>query len=390
MMPHALVGEVLAPEPLGRAAVVVEGGKILETVGSPRTADLPRERREVPGLICPGFIDLQLNGAFGVEVGPDAGALARLARELPKTGTTSFLPTAISWSTERYDPFLEALKDASGSPGANILGAHMEGPFLAPARRGAHDLANLCPVDLGFARRLVDSGMVRMMTLAPELPGAKEAIRLLTDGGSVASAGHTNASYEETLQAIDAGLSMGTHLYNAMSHLEHRAPNAVGALLVDDQVRAGIIADGVHVHEGALRLAYRQKGPEGLALVTDAMEAAGMPPGEYELSGRKVRLEDGVVRLPDGTLAGSALTMDRAVSNAVELLRVPIREAIRMATQTPAEILGIHGKGRIVPGADADLVLLAPSGAVYETIVGGESVYMGGREDEGLPDSPRS
>ena len=390
MTPYALVGEVLAPEPLGRAVVVVGGGKILEIVRSPRSADLPRELREVPGLICPGFIDLQVNGAFGIDVGPDAEALAELAHELPKTGTTSFLPTALSWSTERYDPFLEALKDASGSPGANILGAHMEGPFLAPTRRGAHDPANLCPVDLDFARRLVDSGMVRMMTLAPELPGAKEAIRLLTDGGSVASAGHTNASYEETLQAIDAGLSMGTHLYNAMSHLEHRAPNAVGALLVDDQVRAGIIADGVHVHEGALRLAYRQKGPEGLALVTDAMEAAGMPPGEYELSGRKVRLEDGEVRLPDGTLAGSALTMDRAVSNTVELLRVPIRDAVRMATQTPAEILGIHGKGRIVPGADADLVLLAPSGAVYETIVGGETVYLGSREDEGLPDSPRS
>ena len=390
MTPYALVGDVLAPEPLGRATVVVGGGKILEIVRSPRSADLPRELREVPGLICPGFIDLQINGAFGIDVKPDAEALAELARELPKTGTTSFLPTAISWSTERYDPFLEALKDASGSPGANILGAHMEGPFLAPARRGAHDLANLCPVDLGFARRLVDSGLVRMMTLAPELPGAKEAIRLLTDGGSVASAGHTNASYEETLQAIDAGLSMGTHLYNAMSHFEHRAPNVVGALLVDDQVRVGIIADGVHAHEGALRLAYRQKGPEGLALVTDAMEAAGMPPGEHELSGRKVRLEDGEVRMPDGTLAGSALTMDRAVSNAVELLRVPIRDAVRMATQTPAEILGIHGKGRIVPGADADLVLLAPDGAVYETIVGGETVYMGSREDEGLSDSPRS
>src|SRR5215207_6456330 len=212
MTPYALFGNVLAPEPLGRAAVVVEGGRILEIVRSPHLADLPRERREVPGLICPGFIDLQVNGAFGVEAGPDLVTLAKLARELPKTGTTSFLPTTISWSTERDDRFLEALKAASGSPGANILGAHMEGPFLAPARRGAHDPANLCPVDLGFVRRLVDSGMVHMMTLAPELPGAKEAIRLLTDGGSVASAGHTHASYEETLQAIDAGRSMGTHL----------------------------------------------------------------------------------------------------------------------------------------------------------------------------------
>lgn len=388
MTPHALVGEVLAPEPLGRVAVVVEGGKILETVRSPRLADLPPERREVPGLICPGFIDLQVNGAFGVEVGPDSGAIARLARELPKTGTTSFLPTAISWPAERYDSFLEVLKDAQRSEGANILGAHIEGPFLSPARKGAHDPAHLRPVDLGLARGLADSGMVRVMTLAPELPGAKEAIRLLTEGGSVASAGHTDASYEETLRAIDAGLSIGTHLYNAMGPFTHRSPGAVGALLADDRVRAGIIADGVHVHEGALRLAYRQKGPEGLTLVTDAMEAAGMPPGEYKLGGRKVRSEGGEVRLPDGTLAGSTLTMDRAVSNAVDLLSIPMRDAVRMATQTPADILGIRGKGKIVPGADADLVLLAPSGAVYETIVGGETVYVVGREDGGLPEPP--
>src|ERR687890_1134682 len=390
MTPYALFGNVLAPEPLGRAAVVVEGGRILEIVRSPHLADLPRERREVPGLICPGFIDLQVNGAFGVETGPDLEALAKLARELPKTGTTSFLPTAISWPTERYDSFLEVLKGASWLPGANILGAHIEGPFLSPARKGAHESAHLRPVDLGFTRRLADSGMVRVMTLAPELQGSKEAIRLLTEGGTVASAGHTDASYEETLRAIDAGLSMGTHLYNAMSPFTHRSPGTVGALLADDRVRAGIIADGIHVHEGALRVAYRQKGPEGLALVTDAMEAAGMQSGEYELSGRKVRLEDGEVRMPDGTLAGSALTMDQAMRNAVELLRIPLQEAVSMATQTPAEILGIYSKGRIVPGADADLALLAPSGAVYETIVGGETVYMGSREDEELPDSPRS
>jgi N-acetylglucosamine-6-phosphate deacetylase len=369
--------------------VVVEGGRILEVTRSPRSGDLPHEHREIPGLICPGFIDLQINGAFGIDVRSDPEVLAKLARELPKTGTTSFLPTAVSWPAERYDSFLEVLKDASRSPGANILGAHVEGPFLAPARRGAHDPANLRPVDLGLTKKLLASGMVRIMTLAPELPGAREAIRLLTDGGTVVSAGHTDVSDEEMVRAIDAGLSMGTHLSNAMSPFTHRAPGAVGALLADDRVRASIIADGVHVHEGALRLAYRQKGPEGLALITDATEAAGMPPGEYELSGRKVRLEDGEVRLPDGTLAGSALTMNRAVSNAVDLLRITVQDAVCMATQTPAEILGISGKGRIVPGADADLVLLAPDGAVYETIVGGETIYEKSREDDRPPESKR-
>jgi N-acetylglucosamine-6-phosphate deacetylase len=155
----------------------------------------------------------------------------------------------------------------------------------------------------------------------------------------------------------------------------------VGATLDDDRVRAGIIADGIHVHEGALRVAYRQKGADGLALVTDTMEAAGMPPGEYELSGREVRLQDGAVRLPDGTLAGSALTMDRAVRNAVALLGVSPQTAVRMAAETPAEILGMPEKGRIARGADADLVVLAPDLSVEETIVAGETVYEKGDDE---------
>jgi N-acetylglucosamine-6-phosphate deacetylase len=218
------------------------------------------------------------------------------------------------------------------------------------------------------------------MTMAPELPGAKEAAKLLHENGIVASVGHTDATYEQTLRALDVGFAKATHLYNAMSSFEHRAPGAVGALLTDERVRAGMVADGVHVHEGALRLAYREKGPYGLALVTDAMEAAGMPQGDYELSGRKVRLEDSAVRLPNGTLAGSALTMDQAVRNAVTFLGAPLKDAVRMASNTPAEILGLSEKGRIAPGADADLVILSTKGVVEETILAGETVYR--REDK--------
>src|SRR5215207_3044976 len=372
MAPYALVGEVLAPEPLGRAALILEGGRILDVVRSPRSGDLPGDRREVSGRICPGFIDLQINGAFGVDVGSDEAGLVELAARLPENGSTAFLPTAISWPADRYEAFLEALKRASAAAtGARMLGAHIEGPFLSRARKGAHDPANLCPVDTGLVEALLYTDLVRVMTLAPELPGAGKAAGLLREGGAVASVGHTDATYEEVLRGLDAGFSKATHLYNAMSPFTHRAPGAVGAVLADDRVRAGIIADGVHVHEGALRVAYRQKGPEGLALVTDAMEAAGMPPGEYKLSGRKARLEDGAVRLADGTLAGSALTMDTAVRNAAEMLRIPLHDAVRMATETPAEVLGMPEKGRILPGADADLVVLGAEGKIEETIVAG-------------------
>lgn len=371
-----LVGEAVVPGGLRQIAITIREGKISEVVNEPRSGDIPVNHRAVDGLICPGFIDLQINGAFGIDVGPDDVGLGELAARLPQTGTTAFLPTAISWPGERYEAFLEALRKASSGLGAQILGAHIEGPFLSPERKGAHDPENLRPIDLGLLKDILGAGPVAVMTLAPELEGAEKAAGLLCDSRVVASVGHTNATYEVISRAIDAGFSKATHLYNTMSPFEHRAPGAVGAVLTDDRIRAGIIADGVHVHEGALRLAYREKGVEGLALVTDAMEAAGMEDGEYELSGRTVQLEGGFVRLPDGTLAGSSLTMDSAVLNAVKFLDIPLKEAVRMASETPAEILSMPEKGRIAPGADADLVVLDREGFVQETIVDGKTVYQ--------------
>jgi len=378
--PRALLGNVLAPEPLGRAAVVFEEGRILDVVRDPLRSDLPRDVREVDAFICPGFVELQINGSFGVNVGPDGEALKRLARELPKTGTTSFLPTLISSPIGCYQAFLDALSGARNVSSARMLGAHLEGPFLSPLRKGAHDPANLLPIDLGLIQELAGSGLVRMMTLAPELPRAREAIRLLLENGVAPSAGHTDATYEELTGAVDEGLRAGTHIYNAMSPLQHRAPGAVGALLSDGRTRVGIIVDGVHVHEAALQIAYRQKGPDALALVTDAMEAAGMPDGEYELGGRTVRLEAGAVRLPDESLAGSALTMDAALRNAARLLEIPLHEALRMITSTPAAVLGLPAKGNISPGADADLVVLSAEGEVRETVVAGRIIYGTGKD----------
>ena len=373
--PYALVGETLTPTGPDRVAVMVRDGRIVDLVRSPRSEDLPEDSREFTGLLCPGFIDLQINGAFGVDVGPDAEALEILAEQLPSTGVTAFLPTLVSSPPDRYERIFAALEGCAKAPGAQALGAHLEGPFLAQSRKGAHDLAHLRPVDMGFLRHLLDSGKLRVMTLAPELPRALEAIAQLVETRVVASAGHTEATYDELVRAADAGMSLGTHLYNAMSQLKHRSPGAVGALLTDERVKVGIIVDGVHVHVGALRVAYRAKGSDGLALVTDAMEAAGMPPGDYKLGGREVRLQDGAVRLPDGTLAGSALTMDKAVRNAVRFLGVPLTEAARMASEVPARTLGLERKGRISVGCDADFTLVDQEGIVQQTIVAGTVAY---------------
>jgi N-acetylglucosamine-6-phosphate deacetylase len=373
--PYALVGEVLATGAPTRAAVVVRDGKIDALLSQPGSGKLPRNQREFAGLLCPGFVDLQINGAFGADVGSDPEAVRTLAARLPATGVTSFLPTLISSPPDRYEVFFAALEEGATEKGARVLGAHLEGPFLAPERKGAHDLANLSPVDLGLLRELLRSGKVRLMTLAPELENSLEAIEILVGEGTVASAGHTEATYEEISRAADAGLRLGTHLYNAMRPLAHREPGTVGALLSQDRIKSGIIADGVHVHEAAIRLAYRAKGPEGLVLVTDAMEAAGMPPGDYELGGRKVRLQDGAVRLSDGTLAGSALTMDGAVRNAVRFLGISLAQAARMAAENPAAAMRLEGKGRIAVGCDADFVLLDEGGTVLQTIVSGEMVY---------------
>ena len=372
---HALVGDVLLPEGRRRAGLVIRAGRVTEIVADPRDGDLPAGSRAVGGLIAPGFVDLQVNGGFGSDVGGDPGALEAISRALPRSGVTAYLPTAVSWPLERYAGLFEAVERAASAPGARILGVHLEGPFLAPSRSGAHDPANLRPVDLGVLAELLSSGRVRVMTLAPELPGALDAIEQIAGAGAVASAGHTEATHDDIVRAADAGLALGTHLFNAMSPLRHREPGAAGALLADRRLRTGLIADGVHVHPAAMRIAYAAKGADGIALVTDLIQAAGMPDGGYSLGGRRVSVADGESRLDDGTLAGATVTMDEVVRRAAGFIGIGLEATIRMATSTPAQALGLDRIGRIAPGAEADLVLLGPDGVVEETLVGGETVY---------------
>jgi len=367
----SLSGCVLLPEgTLHEATIIVEQGVIARVVpGLDSTADVIAE-----GYIAPGLIDLQVNGAYGFDFSNDGRTVADVAKRLPETGVTSFLPTIITSPFDAYPRLLRDMREASRSAqGARPLGVHLEGPYLHPSKKGAHNAAYLRAIDAEEIARWADDS-VRVVTLAPELPGALDAIKTLHTKGIVVSAGHSNATFDEAMAAFDAGVSWGTHLFNAMSLLGHREPGLPGALL-SSPVPCGLIADGVHVHPAMVKLAWSAKGVNGLTLVTDAMEAMGMPPGRYRLSDREVIVDETSARLADGTLAGSILTLDQAVRNVVQFAGCSVAEALTMATATPARVLNLDRKGRIAPGCDADLAILDESLHVERTIVAGKSVY---------------
>lgn len=328
---------------ISQATVFVESGAIARVApGSDPSADIVAR-----GCIAPGFIDLQVNGAFGVDLTTDGLAVADVAARLPETGVTSFVPTIITSPFENYVQLVCNVRRAGqGASGAQVLGVHLEGPYLNPSRHGAHNPALLRAIDVEEIARWADDPMVRLVTLATELPGALDAIRLLFGKGIVVSAGHSNASYDQALAGFEAGVAWGTHLFNAMSGLGHREPGLAGALL-SSSVPCGLIADGIHVHPAMLKLAYRAKSASGLTLVTDAMAAMGMPPGRYKLGDREVIVDGVSARLADGTLAGSILTMDQAVRNVMAFTGCSLAAAIAMAAATPARCgPGAQGKNR--------------------------------------------
>jgi N-acetylglucosamine-6-phosphate deacetylase len=287
------------------------------------------------------------------------------------------VPTVITSPFDDYPRRLAEAREAAGDArGAEVLGLHLEGPYLSPRRPGAHDPSLLRAIDVDEILAWAEPDIVRIVTLAPELPGATAAIRALQARGILVSVGHSNASYEEAVTAFDAGIAWGTHLYNAMSPLGQREPGLMGALLVSP-VPVGLITDGVHSHPAMVKVAYRCKGADGIAIVTDAMEAMGMAPGIYRLGDRSVIVDSSTARLADGTLAGSILTMDAGVRNMVEFSGCMQVEALAMASATPARILGLARKGRIAAGCDADLTILDGTGRVAETWARGERVYAG-------------
>ena len=354
--------------------VAVEDGRI-RSVGK----DLKGTNRiDARGaLLAPGFVDLHIHGCAGDDAMDGGSAVARMAEWLPRTGVTAFLATTMCDSLEKTRDALEGVRRAADAPkGATVLGAHLEGPFLNTARKGAQpeQFVKVPSLDAYARITLGYESLPRILTIAPEVEGATELIRMLQDNLAL-SAGHTDATCEEILEAADAGLTQATHLFNAMSPFTHRAPGAVGAALSDPRIRVQLIADLVHLHPVALKVAWKAKGAALCLLVTDAMAATGMPDGDYRLGANLVQVRGGVARLEGGVLAGSTLTMNRAVRNMVKVVGVPEAEALRMASEYPCDAIGEKERGRIEPGMFADLVLLDCDYTPSLTIARGEVVY---------------
>lgn len=358
-------------------ALVIEAGRITALVSdaAPQLGSAAEQVDLGGGWLLPGFIDAQVNGGGGVLFNntPDVESLRTLAAAHRRFGTTALLPTLISDDVQVMRKAIDATRQAIADGVPGVIGIHLEGPYIAPDRKGTHD-ANKFRVpdadEIAMAASL-DNG-VTLLTLAPERVPL-DSIRALVERGVIVAAGHTAATYEEARAGLEAGIRGFTHLYNAMSPLTGREPGAVGAALEDRGSWVGIIADGVHVHPASLRVALATKPQGKVMLVTDAMPPVGADSPSYELYGEVITAVDGVVRNAAGSLAGSALDMATAVRNAVNLLGLSLEEAARMASRYPAQFLNVDDRlGEIAEGYQADLVLLDDALQVRATWIAGE------------------
>ncbi|HTR47310.1 MAG TPA: N-acetylglucosamine-6-phosphate deacetylase [Verrucomicrobiae bacterium] len=369
---------ILTPdEEITDGIIVVEGSRITG-VGHRDMMRLPAGATDfvASGMtIVPGFVDLHIHGAGGHDVMEgSARALDRVTSTVARHGTTSIVATTVTASVEdtchslegiaRYIHAHESVDEAAetSKPAAEILGMHLEGPFISKARRGVHPPDAIARPSVEILDKFVKAadGMVRILTIAPELPGAMQLIAHAVAAKIVVALGHTDADYEQTRAAIEAGARHSVHFFNAMRPFSHRDPGIIGAILTDPDVTAEVIADLVHVSGPAIQVLIGTKGFDSVLLASDGIAATGMQDGNYRLGNFEVTVKDGVARNSEGKLAGSTLTLDRAIRNVVGL-GVPLTDAVRMATVLPARRLGLAGKkGIIAAGADADLVALTP------------------------------
>ncbi|HYT09853.1 MAG TPA: N-acetylglucosamine-6-phosphate deacetylase, partial [Mycobacteriales bacterium] len=361
--------------PLGPACVAVEHGVVVGVEAGQAYDRLGPDLVLDTGVLVPGLVDVQVNGCFGVDfVGADPAGWAEATRRLPETGVTAFVPTFI---TAPVPDLVAALRRTAAllpglTAGARVLGVHVEGPFLSPRRHGAHDPSLLRHPTRAAVDALLAAapGLLRIHTLAPELPGALDVVRRMSAAGVLISIGHSDATAAQAEATADAGARMVTHLFNAMRPMHHREPGVVGRALVDPRLVCGLIADLHHVAAPVCRLAFSAAAGR-VVLITDAVAAAGMPPGEYDLGGRELAIDPlGLPRRADGTLAGSGLRLDAAIANAVTA-GIDLRSAVDAATRLPADLVGRSDLGRIAPGAAADLAWLGDDLRTRATWIGG-------------------
>lgn len=368
-----------------QGTVLVAAGRI-DAVGSATDLQTSPDYLEIDArhfIIAPGYIDGQTHGGNGsdfMESSPEQ--IAGIMGWIASSGVTGAMPTIATSSLDDQLNYIRNLRQVQQEdpPGAAILGIHLEGPYISREHHGAQPSAFIREPSIPEIEQAIQAsqGNIRIITLAPELPGALEFIKHVSAQGIVASAGHTDATFEQIIAAADVGLSRITHLFNAMTGLHHRHPGVVGAALIRDDIYAELILDGEHVHPAAALAAIRAKGLNRIVLVTDATQAAGLRDGVYVRPGdRKIVVKDGAARLESGILAGSVLTLDQAVRNAVHLLGLPLNEALAIASRVPAESLGLEGsKGSLAPGKDADLLVLSQDLNVLLTMVRGKVVYQ--------------
>lgn len=327
-------------------------------------------------IAAPGFIDLQVNGFAGVDLlSADEPDYSRIGEALARTGVTAYQPTFITCGPAQLDRALATLATVVNDPpagGSRVLGAHLEGPFLSPGRPGTHPTQHLRDPDPDVAAAWIDSGVVRQVTLAPELPGALDLIDQLVAAGVTVSCGHTDSDAAIAAAAFDRGATTVTHLFNAMRPFKHRDPGICGVALSRAVVTLQLIVDGIHLAPEAVLVAWRA-GSGRIALVTDAIAAAGMPDGDFRIGDVAVTKRGLEVRRTDGTLAGSALTMDAAVRNLVDL-GAPVAASLDAASRVPARVAGDHRGGRIAPGDIADVVVLGDDLQVEQVLIDGEDV----------------
>ena len=361
--------------------VVVEDGHIA-AVANRAALEIPAGARHIdlPGLIlAPGLIDIHIHGGAGHDVmETNDAALAAIESHMVMHGVTSYLPTTVTAPEDTILSALEHLGKAVKAPRsqhrARALGIHLEGPFISHAKRGVHPPENLRQPSTELLDRFwqASQGTIQMMTIASELPGALETISRGRKLGIRASLGHSNATIEEARAGVAAGASHATHTFNAMRPLDHRDPGILGTVLLDDALTADIIADGIHLDPSVVELFLRAKGEERAILITDAISATGMPEGKYRLGPFVVEVKDGRCDY-QGKLAGSVLTLDRAVRNVMSFAGWKLQKAVRLATLNPARLLGVDGeRGLLARGRVADMVALTPEGCIRHTILAGE------------------